>query len=659
MSICDPNADTNNHRSRENPAHRFQIRYQSEPTMDEGEYENQNSLHNEEGELEENDNHNHNEGEQVYNQDTSVIESLQQDLRQYQDLETSYLENERYFYQRIAELEERETLLERDVDFYRRRRSISRSREHHHRSSRHEGSSRYRRSRSPSHSRRRSRHYRASRSPSSYQQYRNPSTSRDQDYSIAPAHSSRRPRSSSRSSELSPHYSPSKRQRRDSYDSYSQRDANRHSFSRSDFDDEEYNSDLGRSRTSERQSSPLTPYQEESSFPDKGETYIVFNKDKHHHVENQPSQIIWLGEKITVKWYEGDKNIKAFCQINEEDSSSSPYGTKSSANKFLRDILELTPNSESPGFKRSAFSTHFDINSGLGLALNIASASEEVLIHHLIAGDRKKAMSSFKDSAFEAPSTTIFSSGWPKGNHHFKWVKGDKLDLVKSADKLNLDKVDEKKKKDINILLEKELDTRTNLVNQITGLRNLEIFSDKIKNENNKRSTTLAIAKGFLPVLKFLLVDWMDAKIALRKAILHDQDTEAVRILLKADMWQPTIFAEESLKEIKSIKEPGLRKILNLNKDGSFKKPLSFQKGNPNTNSRGRPQPNKTLPRRSFNDRPKREEFKKNFYDQKFLDSRKTYNPSFVKADNSQEHTGTNQKGRNHQRGRPRGGKKQ
>ena len=632
---------------------------QSALTNEEGEYEEQNSLHNEEGEIEENDNH-PNEGEQFYNQDAAVIESLQQNLRHYQDVEASYLENERSFYQRIFELEEREKLLERDVEFYRRRRSISRSKERHHRSRRHEGSSRYRRSRSPSHSRRRARHYRTSRSPSFYQQYRSPSTSRDHGYSNSPSHSSRRPRSTSRSSDLPPHYSPSKRQRRDSYERYSQREAtNRHSVNRSDFDDAEYNSDLGRSRISERHSSPLTPNQEESSFPDKGETYIVFNKDKHHHVENQPSQIIWLGEKITVKWYEGEKKIKAFCQINEEDSSSSPYGTKSSANKFLRDILELTPNSESPGFKRSAFSTHFDISSGLGLALNIAASSEEVLIHHLISGDRKKAMSSFKDSAFEAPSTTIFSSGWPKGNHHFKWAKGDKLDLIKSADKLNLDKVDEKKKKDINILLERELDTRTNLVNQITGLRNLEILSEKIKNEDNKRSTTLAIAKGFLPVLKFLLVDWMEAKMALRKAILHDQDTEAVRILLKADMWQPTIFAEESLEEVKNNKDPGLRKILNLNRDGSFKKPITFTKGSPYTNTRGRSQHNRPLPRRSYNDRTKKQEFKRNYYDQKFLESRKTDNPNFVKADNSQDaHKTSNQRGRNFQRGHPRGGKK-
>ena len=488
--------------------------------MDQGGDEEQNLQHDEEGEIQVNYNRSHSEDGQIYNPDAEYIESLQENLRQYQDLEASYLANERSFYQRIFDLEERGKFLESDLDFYRRH-YRSKSRERLHRDYRKESHSYYRSSRSPSHSRNHSRHYRESRSPSLNHHYRSPSSNRQfsrdpssqdrfQDYSNSPPQTSRRHRSTSRSSDSLHHYNPSKRQRRDSYDPYSQRDDNNnYGINRSDFDDTEFNAYRDRFHYSDRSFSPLNPNQEDSSFPSNGETYIVFDKEKHHHVENQYNQIIWLGEKITVKWYEGEKNVKAFCQINEEDSSSSPYGTKSSAYKFLRDILELTPNSESPGFKRSAFSTHFDTNSGLGLALNIASSSEDVIIHHLIAGDRKKTMSSFKESAFETPSVNIFSSGWPKGNHHFKWANGIKLDLVKSAGKLNLDKTDDKKKKELNILLDKELDTRTNLVNQITGLRNIEIFSDKLKKEDNKRSTALAIAKGFLPVLKFIIVDWI------------------------------------------------------------------------------------------------------------------------------------------------------
>ena len=620
----------------------------------EGHGEEQNALHTEEGEIVDNVNRFPTEGEHTY-QDDAVIESLQENIRKYQDLEVSFLENERSLSHRILELEDREKRLERDIDFYRRR-SRSRSRERHYRY-RHEDRSHYRNSRSPSHYRHHARHHRASSSPS-HQQYRN-STSQDirHDYRNSPSRANRRPHSSSRSSERT--HRPSKRLRRDSNQRFSHLDAdNSSNFDRSDFDDSEYNSDLGRSRNSyERRISP-SPVIEGPSFPFKGETYIVFDKDIHHHVDNQPHQIIWLGEKITVKWFQGDK--KAFCQVNKEDSSSSPYGSKSSANKFLRDILDLTPSAESPGFKRSAFATHFDPNSGLGLAINIAAQSEEALIHHLISGDRKKAMGSFKESAFDSPSTTIFSSGWPKGNHYFKWANGVKLDLVKSAVQLNLDKVDDKKKKDLNILLEKELDTRTNLVNQITGLRNLEIFSDKFKKDDNNCYTTLAIAKGFLPVLKFLFVDWMEAKMALRKSILHDQDTEAVRILLQADMWQPTIFTEESLEEVKNCKDSGLRKILNLNRDGSFKRPFVPPKGNSNTVSRGRSQHKSNY--RRYNDRTNLDIFNRIAYDQKFPDPRKTQaektnsNAYFVKADNSKDaHKDSNQRGRNPQRGRFRG----
>ena len=74
----------------------------------------------------------------------------------------------------------------------------------------------------------------------------------------------------------------------------------------------------------------------------------------------------------------------------------------------------------------------------------------------------------------------------------------------------------------------------------------------------------------------------------LRNSILHNQDTHAVRLLLKSDMWSPSIFPKSALEEAEKTKKfSGLRSILNLNNDGSYKKPPDFsRKGNFNSSNK-------------------------------------------------------------------------
>ena len=62
----------------------------------------------------------------------------------------------------------------------------------------------------------------------------------------------------------------------------------------------------------------------------------------------------------------------------------------------------------------------------------------------------------------------------------------------------------------------------------------------------------------------------MESKIELRKRILHDQETEAAKILLKSDVWQPVIFTQEAAIAAKRSKNLGIASLLNLNSDGSL-----------------------------------------------------------------------------------------
>ena len=86
---------------------RLNIMYQSSHNS-EGEVEEQNSIHNGERETETNDNHNPVEDHPDH-QDASVIEALQEKLRNYEELEVAFLTNERSLSQKIFDLEERKT----------------------------------------------------------------------------------------------------------------------------------------------------------------------------------------------------------------------------------------------------------------------------------------------------------------------------------------------------------------------------------------------------------------------------------------------------------------------------------------------------------------------------------------------------------------------
>ena len=590
-------------------------------------------------------------------QDPNLISSLQESLKSSQDNEASLWRE----LNKLRDMQMRERIV-RDLDHYKDHPSRSYSRDRHHRNYGHSPKRHHRTRRSPSRPRHyrhrdrrspspyhRSRHYseRRRRSPSYRPRSRSPpprrSRHRDRDHSrdsssrrLRSPSSARSHRSSSSTSSLFEGFPPSEcstQGREIIHPSFEQRPSSSSSNVPSLLHS---NNDITH---------------EEPCFTDGNETYVVFNPNFHQHVDNNPSQIFWNQDKISVKWHGG--KTKAFCQINEETSSQAPYGTSKTAAQILRDNLGLSPVTDSTGFKKQALSTHFDPASGLGLALSIAQTTEEFLVHHLIAGDRNKAMNSFKNVSFEAPTTTIFSSGWPKGNHHFKWANGTKLDLTKAALLLRIDTTDSTKKSIFTPLLDKELETRTNLVNQITGLRALELFSDKFNETDNKKSTVLAIAKTFIPVLKTLLVDWMEAKLKLRKAVLHNQDTEAVRILLRADMWSPSLFSDSSIEEIKNFKDSNLRRILNLNLDGSLSNP-QFNKGRP---QRHRPRSHSSLHYKNQHlHKNKKEDFKRPFPQQPFLPPGNGKNHSTNKSDPSQSTQQTpSHRGKSSQRGRLRG----
>ena len=118
----------------------------------------------------------------------------------------------------------------------------------------------------------------------------------------------------------------------------------------------------------------------------------------------------------------------------------------------------------------------------------------------------------------------------------------------------------------------------------------------------------------------------MAAKMRLRKYILLQQDTNAVRTLLRSNMWDPSVFPTEAFDELKEERgSNSFRTILNLNKNGTlYRKPNEFTKVNQrlyNPNYKGK----------SFDDRYQ----KSNHHNaQQLKDSRRDSVPKFHKKFN-------------------------
>ena len=323
-------------------------------------------------------------------------------------------------------------------------------------------------------------------------------------------------------------------------------------------------SDRSSSRESRKRRNRDSSDSEGESFPFQGEMYVHFNKRRHSHVKNESSRIRWGDSLHSVKWHP-DCSIKAFCLV-KSSSKSFPYMDKAVAHDSLLSNLKVTPApGENPGLKRKAFFTPFDPSSGLGMAMNSIMGISAEIMHSLADDNEVAAQKLFLDEAFEPPSIAIFPSGWPKELDYSTWAKGDILDLNKVT--LPLDISTPKIHKDFQT---NERDARAHLVNNLTGLRALELHSDSL-DEGSKKSSALAIAKVFLPNIKYFVIKWMAAKMKLRKAILHNQDSPAARVLLKSNMWDPSIFPKEAYSAAKNAKsDDSLRNLLNLDKSGDL-----------------------------------------------------------------------------------------
>ena len=247
------------------------------------------------------------------------------------------------------------------------------------------------------------------------------------------------------------------------------------------------------------------------------------------------------------------------------------------AHNNLLSVLGLEPwVGDNPGLKRKGFSTEFEHDTGLGQTIQLLKTKENALIQAILSEDDTKISNAFPDGEFTAPSMAIFTKGWTNTDKSYlAWAKGDNLNLDKAALALDIYSTNKISK----AILDDERNARALLVNNITALKSLELFGDKLKDESNIAATQ-AIAKLFFSNVKPSLNNWISAKIKIRKLILHGQEHSAHRDLLKSNIWDPAIFPKEAIDELrKRGTQSDIRNILNLSSTGGLSK-APFNKGN-------------------------------------------------------------------------------
>ena len=195
---------------------------------------------------------------------------------------------------------------------------------------------------------------------------------------------------------------------------------------------------------------------------------------------------------------------------------------------------------------RKCYSKQFNENSGLAKALRLLQEETPSVITKMLRnGKEDKAATPFSQDAFKTLSMVNFETGWTlTGDNYMEWAKGNTISLHKVADELDItDYTPFVPMK----YLEKERDTRAKLVNHITGLDMLEALTDKLTDQPATASYTQAISRHLSAQLKDFTLDWITAKLDIRRFVLQGQTSVPASNLLKSNIWEPTLFGKTTV----------------------------------------------------------------------------------------------------------------
>ena len=292
--------------------------------------------------------------------------------------------------------------------------------------------------------------------------------------------------------------------------------------------------------------------------------WIVYDRKIHEKLSDNrmilPSS---SGQRVTAEVIYNPSNPNLFRtkQISDTNRLTPFLGATEAHNMIMRGFELRASDSVSPNKALRIVDSKITPNSGLCQLLELLKIHEP-MITKATRDDKneKEIIQAFPDEAFDSISIINLNRGWPfLENDYIEWAKDRALSLEDFKDAIRFDALDTSKC--TPELLKKERESRKLLVFQLQSTHLVELYSNKVGSldDATKAKNRIsaeegqAIAQTMLPVLKHLIVQWVQAKMAVRKTLFYNNSILRGNVswILKSSMWDSNIFPNSAIDHLR------------------------------------------------------------------------------------------------------------
>ena len=290
--------------------------------------------------------------------------------------------------------------------------------------------------------------------------------------------------------------------------------------------------------------------------------WIVYNRKVHEKLSDNRMLLPGSsGQRVTAEVIYNPSNPNVFRtkQISDTNRLTPFLGATEAHNMIMRGFELRASDSVSPNKALRIIDSRPTPNSGLSQILELLKIHEPSIAKATRDDKEKDILQAFPDEAFDCISMINLNKGWPfLENDYIEWAKDRILSLDDFKEAIRFEGLDTSSC--TSELLKKERESRKLVVLQFASTHLVELYSNKVgslddttKSRNRISSEEgKAIAQTMLPVMKHLIVQWMQAKMAVRKALFYKNIILGnVSWILKSSMWDSSIFPKSAIDQLR------------------------------------------------------------------------------------------------------------
>ena len=258
---------------------------------------------------------------------------------------------------------------------------------------------------------------------------------------------------------------------------------------------------------------------------------------------------LWLDDEWARISRHPTENAFKFSEASDDDKSflvPNAQAVESAKTIYRRDIVpSLKAGDSSKVLKVTPEGQSFFLE-----LLKPLKEKQEFLADAIIKGDNVFLSQVFQD--YRPGLNLVFDNAWPLSADYSAWAKPEVVNLRETSSQLCLPSTVNCPEK----FLKKERDLRSVVVDSLSSCFGLASTAKRQEKTNciNEMRMSLLILKGFLPSLKSVIIQWMKAKIDVRRIVLQDSKTTYAARLLASSVWHHHLFEMSVVQDI--LKSP-------------------------------------------------------------------------------------------------------